>query len=279
MEPTVLLHVAFVGDAEPKPEPLFPNLGAAVDHINKLASRKPVDFTVGVGDIAHKATEIQYHNATPHLQRLSMPFYPIMGNEEHNGTVELFLKFANQWGNGKTRFDSPRYVVETPKMGFVFASPDFSRDFHDTGVAWIVDQIRRLKPRPVVLVVHGAQTGVYPENAEKGVANPSFASVIASPNLVAVISGDLHMDMPRVNHSKKIDQVHYLHIPGLERTKIPDETNHTPLFRTLTLLSDGMVVVDTYEAGVSEVPIAAYDYRFSIDSTLWRAAQANAPAK
>jgi 3',5'-cyclic-AMP phosphodiesterase len=125
----VVLRVAILGDAEPKPKPEFPGLSSAVDRINALAAHAPIHFTIGVGDIAHKATDIQYENATPHLQRLTMPFYPIMGNEEHHGSVQKFLKYANLWGNGKTSFDSPRYVLETPQVGFVFASPDFGRDF------------------------------------------------------------------------------------------------------------------------------------------------------
>jgi len=271
--PSVLLRVAILGDAEPKPEPLFPNLSAAVDQINQLAIEKPIHFAIGVGDIAHKATEIQYENATPHLQRLTMPFYPIMGNEEHHGTVELFLKYANLWGNGKTSFDSPRYVVETPKVGFVFASPDYSREFHDTGVTWISEEIKRMQPRPVFLIVHGAQVGVYPENAEKGIANPTFASVIAHKNLVAVISGDLHMDMARVQHSKKMEHVHYLHIPALERTKIPDESNHTPMFRMLNIYTDGSVVVETYPVSDSLLPAAEFEYRFAIEPTIWSAVE------
>jgi 3',5'-cyclic-AMP phosphodiesterase len=57
------------------------------------------------------------------------------------------------------------------------------------------------------------------------------------------------MDMDRVNHSKKIDNVHYLHIPALERTKIPDETNHTPMFRVMTIAKGGEVRIDTYAVG------------------------------
>jgi inorganic pyrophosphatase len=70
--------------------------------------------------------------------------------------------------------------------------------------------------------------------------------------------------------------VHYLHIPALERTKIPDETNQTPMIRVLTIHSDGLVVVNTYEVGVNEAPIAKYEYGFSIDPGLWNGAQ---PAK
>jgi 3',5'-cyclic-AMP phosphodiesterase len=78
-----------------------------------------------------------------------------------------------------------------------------------------------------------------------------------------VISGDLHMDMDRVNHSKKIDHVHYLHIPALERTKIPDETNHTPMFRVMTIAEYGRVGVDTYAIG-DTVPRKNLHYSFTL---------------
>ncbi|MFW5706703.1 MAG: serine/threonine protein phosphatase, partial [Bacteroidota bacterium] len=70
--------------------------------------------------------------------------------------------------------------------------------------------------------------------------------------LAVVISGDLHMDMDRVNHSKMIDHVQYLHIPALERTKIPDETSHKPMVRVMTIYDDGEVMVDTYVAGENQ---------------------------
>jgi 3',5'-cyclic-AMP phosphodiesterase len=78
-----------------------------------------------------------------------------------------------------------------------------------------------------------------------------------------VISGDLHMDMDRVNHSKKIDHVHYLHIPALERTKIPDETNHMPMFRVMTIAKDGKVTVDTYAVG-DHVPREEHAWSFTL---------------
>jgi 3',5'-cyclic-AMP phosphodiesterase len=80
-----------------------------------------------------------------------------------------------------------------------------------------------------------------------------------------VISGELHMDMDRVNHSKKIDHVHYLHIPALERTKIPDETNHSPMFRVMTIAKNGKVSVDNYAVGDS---LVRNDYAYSFSLSL-----------
>src|SRR5690606_39878618 len=119
--------------------------------------------------------------------------------------------------------NSPRYIQEYDSVALVYASPDFGRDFNDDGVAWIQQEIQRLAPKPVLLIVHGAQAGVYPENAEKGIHNTNFSAVIEQSNLAAVIYSDLHIDMNRTHHSKQISHVHYLHIPYLERTTIPNE--------------------------------------------------------
>lgn len=245
----VVLRFAVLGDAEPKPLAEFPNMAAAVADVNALAARERIDFVVGVGDIAHDGTLIQYEAATPVLQALSLPFFPIMGNEEFNETEERFLEYANLWNQGKATFTSRRYVQDRGSVVLVYASPDFSRDFNADGIDWMLEQVRSAHPKPVLLIVHGAQAGAYPENAEKGIAHPRFAEVVAQPNLAAVISGDLHMDMDRVDHSKQIADVHYLHIPALERTKIPDETSHTPMFRVFTITQDGTVIVDTYRVG------------------------------
>jgi 3',5'-cyclic-AMP phosphodiesterase len=247
---SIILRIAMLGDAEPKPLAEFPNMNAAVEHVNSLAQIHPIDFVIGVGDIAHKGTEIQYEAATEVLQKLKVPFYPIMGNEEHGSTIQRYLHYAQKWNS---KIESPSYVINHEKLAFVFASPDHGRDFEDSGAQWIFEQIQRLAPKPVVLVVHGAQKGVYPENPDKGISNQLFIEkVISQPNLALVISGDLHMDMDRVNHSKKIEHVHYLHIPALERTKIPDETNHTPMIRIMTIAKDGKVTVDTYAVGNNE---------------------------
>jgi 3',5'-cyclic-AMP phosphodiesterase len=244
---STMLRVAFIGDGEPKPCAEFPHTDAAVEQINILAKTQPIDFVIGVGDVAHKGTEIQYDAATEVLQKLSAPFYPIMGNEEHGSTVERYLHYAQKWNS---KITSPSYVINHDKLAFVFASPDHGRDFNDSGAEWTLEQVQRLSPKSVILIVHGAQKGVYPENPDKGISNQLFIEqVITQPNLAMVVSGDLHMDMDRVNHSKKIDHVHYIHIPALERTKIPDETNHTPMFRVMTISKEGKVSVDTYAVG------------------------------
>lgn len=244
---TILLRIAFLGDGEPKPLAEFPGMEKAVNHINQINASTPIDFAIGIGDIAHKGTEIQYEAATEVLKSLEIPFYPIMGNEEHNSTIQRYLGYAQKWN---PEIKEPSYIINHEKIAFVLASPDYERDFHDSGVEWITHQIKRLNPKPVFLIVHGAQTGIYPEKPDKGIKNQLFIEqVIPQTNLKAVISGDLHMDMNRTNHSKKIGDIHYLHIPALERTKVPDETSHSPVFRIMTISKNGVVTTDTYTAG------------------------------
>jgi 3',5'-cyclic-AMP phosphodiesterase len=258
---STILRIAFIGDGEPKPCAEFSHTDAAVEHINKLAQTQSIDFVIGIGDLPHKGTEIQYEAATEVLQKLEAPFYPIMGNEEHGNTIERYLHYAQKWNSDIV---DPSYVINHDKLAFVFASPDHGRDLDDSGAEWILEQIQRLAPKPIVLVVHGAQQGIYPENPDKGISNELFIEkVISQPNLAVVFSGDLHMDMDRVNHSKKVDHVHYLHIPALERTKIPDKTRHTPMFRVMTIAKVGKATVDTYAVGNTE-PLEEHTYSFNI---------------
>lgn len=263
--PSTTLQFAVLGDAEPKPLAEFPYLTRAVQDVNELTVRDSLDFVIGVGDLPHKGTMLQYENITPVLQALSLPFYPIMGNEEHgaDNAIARFLDFANQWNQGKVEISATKYVLERDDLALVMASPDHGRDFNDAGIDWITSQLSALYPKPVLLVVHGAQLGIYPERADKGISNPRFAEVVAQPNLRAVISGDLHMDMDRVAHSKQVEKVHYLHIPALERTKIPDETQHNPMFRVFKVSSDGSVEVDTYALGSLEA-LERHHYRFDL---------------
>jgi hypothetical protein len=261
--PQSVLSFAVLGDAEPKPEARFPNLSQAVDDVNRLIDAGVISFAVGVGDIAHKGTLVQYVAATPHLKRLKAPFYPIMGNEEHGSTTARFLEFAALWNAGKATIEQPSYVLEFEPVAIVLASPDHSRQFADSGIDWMLEQLDRLAPKPVLLVVHAAQLGVYDEIPDKGVEHPRFAEVVARPNLAAVLSGDLHMDMDRVNHSKQIGSVHYLHIPALERTKIPDTTRHVPMFRVFHVMDSGEVRVHTYRTG-NPAPLDRHAYSFPL---------------
>lgn len=97
-----------------------------------------------------------------------------MGNEEHGKSVERYMEYVNLWNKGKISIDQPSYVPEYDFVALVFASPDYSRDFHDEGIAWMQSQVERLAPKPVFLIVHGAQAGAYPEVADKGITHPGF---------------------------------------------------------------------------------------------------------
>lgn len=258
------LAFAVLGDGEPKPLAEFPGLSSAVDQVNALAKELNLDFVAGVGDIPHKGTLVQYEAATKVLKKLTLPFYTIMGNEEHGASVDRYLEYFAQWNEGKTDLIDTKYVLEFDEVALVFASADHGRDFNDSGIAWILDRMEDLSEKPVLLFVHGAQTGIYPvKKAGKGITHPGFAKVVARKNLTAIISGDLHMDMDRVEHSKQIGRVHYLHIPALERTKVPDKTNHTPMFRIFTVHANRTVSVDTYEVGMKE-PLERHAYQFML---------------
>ncbi|MFW6217368.1 MAG: metallophosphoesterase family protein [Verrucomicrobiota bacterium] len=258
-----ILAFAILGDGEPKPVAEFPHTQAAVEQINAMTESHHLSFVAGIGDIPHKGTTVQYEAATEVLTQLTLPFFTIMGNEEHGSTVERYLEYLAKWNAGKTDLIKTKYVLEYEELALIFASADIDRDFDDAGVLWIVEQLKQLKDKPVFLFAHAAQAGAYPEKEDKGVKHPGFAEVLARENLVAIISGDLHMDMDRVDHSKQIGHTHYLHIPALERTKIPDESKHTPMFRTITVEADRTVRVDTYEVGVEE-PLERHAYRFEL---------------
>ncbi|MEG1026783.1 MAG: metallophosphoesterase [Flavobacterium sp.] len=256
-----LLRIAFIGDLEPKPCAEFPHTNTAVEHINQLKGSDAVDFVIGIGDVAHKGTELQYEEATKVLKKLIAPFYTIMGNEEHGGSVERYMEFAKQWNPD---LSSPNNILNHEKVAFVLASPDFGRDFNNKGASKIAKQIEKLAPKPVILIVHSAQKGVYEESSDKGIDNIIFKSnVLSQPNLVAVVSGDLHMDMDRTNHSKKIGNLHYVHIPALERTKVPDETVHNPMIRIMTIDKSGKVEVETFKTGNFK-PEEKHNYSFDL---------------
>lgn len=256
------LRLVFIGDAEPKPNPEFPHMAEAVRQINAMHTESPFRLAIGVGDIAHKGTIVQYEAATEVLKMLDMPFYPIMGNEERESNVERYLQYVAQWNSPVT---SLRYTLEFDPLAFVFASPDEGRDFTEEGALWIAGELERLAPKPVALVVHAAQAGAYPENPEKGVSNRQFfEDVLTQPNLSVVISGDLHMDMDRTVHSKKIGDIHYVHIPALERTKIPDETNHRPMFRVMQVDENGTVTVETYALDQPGIALEEHEYSFEL---------------
>ncbi len=257
-----VLTFAVIGDAEPKPNAEFPGLSAAVNTLNALAGPRNIEMVFGVGDLPHKATDIQYRNLTAVLQKLELPFYPIMGNEEFNDTPEKFFEYAQHWGNLQAPVDSIRYVTQRPVATFISASPDLDgREFTDDGVAWIETQLNQAPEQPKFLFVHGAQVGVFPEGGDKGTANPSFQALSEHETLAVIFSGDLHMDLHRVNGIVEHQGVEHVHVPALERTKLPDETFHHPYFRLVTLYDTRLGVIETIDAQTGQT-LPKFTHRF-----------------
>lgn len=257
-----VLTFAVLGDAEPKPKAEFPGVSAAVDTVNAIAQHRNIEMVFGVGDLPHKATDIQYEKLTAVLERLTLPFYPIMGNEEFNDTSEKFLDYAQHWGGNTTPIDAVRYTVDHSVATFVSASPDRDgREFTDEGVAWINAQFARQPDQPKFLFVHGAQVGIFPEGGDKGTANPNFQTLAEHEPLAVIFSGDLHMDIHRVDGIVQHQGVEHVHIPALERTKIPDESFHHPYFRVVTLYDDGLGVIETIDAETGQT-LPRFTHRF-----------------
>ncbi len=239
----VVLRFAVIGDAEPKPVPIFDQFAGAVDAINQLTLERPIDFVGSVGDIAHKGTIEQYEAATAEIERLVPPFYAIMGNEEYEVGVSRFLEYAEMWNDEIT---SPRYVVERAGVIFIFATPDVDGyDFTDEAIDWLRDQIETYESFPVVLFTHTPMTGVFPVNVNRIIHHPGFQEILAYENVVAHFSGHLHFNLDHVTHYVQQEGVHHVHVPGIERTKRPNDV-HVPRFRVVTLYDNGAAEVETY---------------------------------
>ncbi|PAU79639.1 serine/threonine protein phosphatase [Halovibrio salipaludis] len=258
------LRFAVIGDAEPKPDPEFPGLEAAVDSINELTGPLDLAFVGGVGDIPHDGTVPQYEASLSHLETLSIPFYPIMGNEEFTATEERFLEYATRWNQGEPAIESVWYTIEEDDVAFIFATPDRDgRDFSGEGIDWIESELEALGGKPAMLFIHGAPRGVFPEGGDKGVRNPDFSRLFDEPNLVATFSGDLHVDIERVESMREKHGVHHIQVPPLERTKVPDELRHHPYYRIVSVKDNGEVVVSTYNL-VAERFEPEQSYRFDL---------------
>jgi len=257
-----VLTFAVVGDAEPKPEAAFPGLAATVDTLNAMAQSRKIEWVFGVGDLPHKATDIQYENLTAVLQNLRLPFYPLMGNEEFHGSPEKFLRFAQSWGNATQPIDDIRYTIDHPIALFVSATPDLNgREFTTQGTAWIDQQLAGAATKPAFLFVHGAQVGIFPEGGDKGTAQPEFSDLSKHENLVAIFSGDLHMDLHRIDGIVSHRGVDHVHIPAVERTKVPDESFHHPYFRLVTLYQDGLGVIELIDSETGQT-LPKFTHRF-----------------
>lgn len=241
-----LVRFAVFGDAEPKPLD-FKFLSKAVDAVNQLNEHVPIDFVAAVGDLAHKGTTAQYEAATEQIERLNVPFYTLMGNEEYEGGMDRFFDYATKWNDVFAHLSKPSYSIVQGNINFVFASASHGgRDFSPNDINWILEEFDRLPKGPIVLFTHPPAASIFPDaKPSRTIQNSHFDKVLSHPELVMVFSGHLHLNLDKTKHYVEKDGVHHIHVPGLERTKVPDDT-HTPYFRLVTVFGDGHVLIETY---------------------------------
>ncbi len=268
-----ILRFAVLGDVEPKPEPIFDNFRKAVHAVNQLAedpgidgrhgiddlggldgfgSIGGIDFTVCIGDLAHKGKTEQYEIVTDILAGLKTPVYAIMGNEELCQSVDRFLEYAARWNDGVDGLPGISYVKEGAGYTFVFATAvNDGRTFTTEEIAWIERQVDQRSDSPVILFTHAPAPGLFPVPAERAMANELFERVTARPNVIAVFSGHIHLDLDAAaSYAQDAHGVHHIHVPGIERTKVGP--THTPRFRVVTLFDDARVLVQTYNVALEQ---------------------------
>jgi len=247
----VLFRFAVFGDAEPKPDPDFENLSAAVDAVNELSRILPIDFVASVGDIAHQGKEVQYQMATSEIERLEAPFYAIMGNEEFGGGLALFKEYAAKWNDDPDLIPGPSYSFAHKGVQFVFAGPDAGgRDFTNEGVEWILSEFEKVSDASIVLFTHVPAPDTFPDGKNRSISNPEFSRVLSHPRLAVVFSGHLHLNLDDRIHIVESNGVLHVHVPGLERTKVG--RRHVPRFRLVTVFADGDVLLETFNVSAGE---------------------------
>jgi len=237
---------AVFGDMEPSPEPEFIGTQLAADAVGQVAAVAAIaDVVVGVGDIAHRGTDLQYANVAPILQALPVPFVAIPGNEEA-GDFERFLSEAASWNDDPSTIPELHYVVPGACFTLLFATATVDgRELADGDVDWILQRLDEVTPRRAILVTHGSLAGVFGVGGVKGIENPRFREeVLTHPALALTVSGDLHLDVATYPGIATTDAVVHLHAPGLERTKHGD---HAPRMRTVTTSCDGEIHIRTYD--------------------------------
>jgi len=239
------LSVAVIGDAEPKPQPVFENLTMAVDAINDLHEVMGLTCVVGVGDIAHQGSDAQYIEATKVLSELEIPFYTIIGNEEW-ADARKFQHYAYLWSKHDKDVGS-RYVKNWAGYLFIFLSGERDgSDLSDHDIEWAAGILKIHGGQGAVLITHAPAPGVFAYGLNREIANERFQELYQYTNLKVVLSGHLHMDLdtePGVVKDK--NGVVHIHVPGIERTKVGD--GHRPRFRVLSLLGNGLLKVETYD--------------------------------
>ena len=240
---------AVFGDMEPSPDPVFIGAQLATEAVVQVATIAAVaDVVVGVGDIAHRGTDVQYATVAPILQALAVPFLAIPGNEEA-GDFDRFLAEARTWNEDPDTIPDLHYVAAGACFTLVFATATVNgREVSDADVDWILERLDEIAARRAILVTHGSLAGVFGVGGVKGIEHPRFRDeVLLHPALALTVSGDLHLDVATYPGIATTDGVAHLHAPGLERTKHGD---HVPRMRTVSTACDGTIDVRTYDLQV-----------------------------
>jgi Icc protein len=243
---TPVVQFAVVGDVEPKKDVSFANFRKTVACINRMAENRAFAFTASVGDICHQGSLYQYETATETLNDLSCPFYAIMGNEELMEGEERFLSFAARWNKEEGVIPGTFYAKFYAGILFVFATAhQDGRTFTSEELSQIEECIDAHSDYPVMLFTHAPALGIFPEAGRRTMENNTFDAVLRRENVRVVFSGHTHMDLDVANGAvKDAYNVHHIHVPGIERTKVG--TTHTPRFRLVTVHDDGSVLVQTH---------------------------------
>jgi len=251
---TGTLDLLLIGDAEPKPDPIFAGLEAAVAYVE--ARPGAFDLALGVGDLVHRGTMEQYLAARPLIRRLPIAFHAIMGNEEHTAGLERFLEQADLWDDSPATVPAARYTIQAEGVPIVLASASVDgRELSDSDIDWILERLDEVQEHIAILVTHGAWAGVFGVEAEKGIRNPRFLEVLAHPSLAVVVSGDLHIDIDSHTAIAITGNVVHIHVPPLERTKVG--TEHTPRLRVLRIGADHILAIERIDldSGKSSVEL------------------------
>ena len=252
---------AVFGDMEPSPDPVFTGTLLATEAVAEVAAIAAMaDVVVGVGDIAHRGTDVQYATVAPMLQAMVVPFLAIPGNEEAHD-FDRFLAEARAWNVDPDTIPALHYVAPGACFTLVFATATVNgREVNDSDVDWILDRLNEIAARRAILVTHGSLAGVFGVGGVKGIEHPRFRDeVLKHPALALTVSGDLHLDVATYPGIAATDGVVHLHAPGLERTKHGD---HVPRMRTVSTACDGTIDVRTYDLQVASfLPHLAWTFR------------------
>ncbi len=258
------VRFAVIGDVEPKPDPVFDHLRTAVRSINRMHDRAPFDFVAGIGDIPHRAKDIQYEIATSILRSLEPPFYPILGNEELDGgtgAIDQFLSYVTVWNDDGTHIDDVSYVRRFGGVRFVFASAqNDGRNFTDRELDWLETVVSADPHAPVVAFMHASPHPAFRKPQRASVRDRVMQFLEHGP-VRAVFSGHGHMG---IDHMETIAHgpanVVHIHVPGIERTKTG--TSHVPHLRVGTVDAAGHLTVRTLNLATD-----AFEDRYEIEVT------------